>query len=927
MMVALGVLLSINASAIDAEVNGIYYALRKSNKTASVTYVSTEGKAYAGDIIIPKEIIANDVTYLVTTIGVNAFKGCTGLTSVTIPESVTSIDAAAFEGCSGLTSVTIPESVTSINAAAFEGCSGLTSVTIPSSVTSIGGSAFSGCSGLTSITIPNSVTTIGRYAFYKCSGLTSVTIPSSVTTIDEGAFSRCSGLTSVIIPNSVTSIGGYAFSWCSGLTSVTIPSSVTSIGGSAFYDCSGLTSITIPESVTSIGGSAFAYCSGLTSVYITDLTAWCNISFSNSPANPLCYAPHLFLNGEDVKNLVIPNSVTNISDYAFYGCSGLTSVTIPNSVTSIGSSVFKGCSGLTSITIQAETPPSVDAGGLGVSQKVLLYVQKGLQSIYESANGWEKLTVVEPYYVLTYMVDDEVYKTMEMGYGKSITSIDKPAKEGYTFSGWKGIPATMPNRDVTVTAIFSINSYNIIYMVDGEEYQRVENAYGTKLVPINEPKKDGYTFSGWSEIPRTMPAYDVVVYGSFTKLPPEKFVGEDEIDGLWYQIDGPKKTAVVIKSRGKEYSGDITIPASVNLEGFLCEVTAIGDNAFSNCGKVTSVKIANGVKRIGGAAFEDCGNLLSIDIPNSVTVIEAAAFTGCKSLAALLIPEGVTELGVYFAEYCESLTSLGIPNSVTKIDDFAFRDCKNLKTLTIPSSVESIGRKAFSGCGELTDVYCYAEKVPTTKSDAFEDCYIDYETLHVPEEALGKYKAREPWKQFGYIVPIEEVHQTYTLTYMLDGILYKKYELEKGAKIKTEDEPVKEGYTFSGWSEVPTTMPANDVTVTGSFTINSYTLTYMVDDEVYKTYTVEYGATVEEEAAPEKDGYIFSGWSETLGTMPAHDVTITGSFTFVDGIAGVSMDGKADGIYTLDGRKIEKLQKGVNIIRTSDGNVKKIYVK
>ena len=195
---------------------------------------------------------------------------------------------------------------------------------------------------------------------------------------------------------------------------------------------------------------------------------------------------------------------------------------------------------MTSITIQAETPPSVDAGGLGFSQKVLLYVQKGLQSIYESANGWEELTVVEPYYVLTYMVDDEVYKTMEMGYGESITSIDKPAKEGYAFSGWKGIPATMPNRDVTVTAIFSINSYNIVYMVDGEEYQRVENAYGTKLVPINEPKRDGYTFSGWSEIPKTMPAHDVTITGSFTFVDGIAGVSMDgKTDGI-YMLDGRK---------------------------------------------------------------------------------------------------------------------------------------------------------------------------------------------------------------------------------------------------------------------------------------------------------------------------------------------------------------------------------------------------
>ena len=174
----------------------------------------------------------------------------------------------------------------------------------------------------------------------------------------------------------------------------------------------------------------------------------------------------------------------------------------------------------------------------------------------------------------------------------------------------------------------------------------------------------------------------------------------------------------------------------------------------------------------------------------------------------------------------------------------------------------------------------------------------------------------------------EEMAKTmFTLTYMIGDEVYETYQLKQGESITPESEPALEGYTFSGWKNEPATMPANDVTVTGSFTVNSYTLTYMVDDEVYKTYTVEFGATVEEEAAPEKDGYIFSGWSETLDTMPARDVTITGSFTFVDGIAGVSMDGKTDGIYTLDGRKIEKLQKGVNIIRTSDGNVKKIYVK
>ena len=153
------------------------------------------------------------------------------------------------------------------------------------------------------------------------------------------------------ITYSVTSIGNYAFLGCTSMTSVTIPESVDSIGSYAFRSCSGLTSVTIPNSVTSIGKHAFYECSGLTSLHITDLAAWCGIVFDDYEANPLYYAHHMFVNGEEITDLIIPDGVTCINDYAFSFCSSLTSVTIPNSVTSIGSYAFRNCSGLTSVTI------------------------------------------------------------------------------------------------------------------------------------------------------------------------------------------------------------------------------------------------------------------------------------------------------------------------------------------------------------------------------------------------------------------------------------------------------------------------------------------------------------------------------------------------------------------------------------------------
>ena len=158
------------------------------------------------------------------------------------------------------------------------------------------------------------------------------------------------GIKEFEIPNGVTYIEEYEFEMCSSLTSVTIPDSVTSIGDGAFSGCYSLESVTIPNSVTSIGDGVFSGCYSLKSVHISDIAAWCNLSFGSAD-NPLFYAGELYLNGELVTELVIPDSVTSIGSYAFEGCSSLTSVVIPDSVTSIGYDAFGFCSSLESITI------------------------------------------------------------------------------------------------------------------------------------------------------------------------------------------------------------------------------------------------------------------------------------------------------------------------------------------------------------------------------------------------------------------------------------------------------------------------------------------------------------------------------------------------------------------------------------------------
>ncbi len=346
------------------------------------------------------------------------------------------------------------------------------------------------------------------------------------------------------------------------------------------------------------------------------------------------------------------------------GCSLSSRITDAEQTLTIGK-LENGAYRLTSSSLSL-TPIS---GNLGELVTLKLTAEEGcvggtatISNIRFSTADSERVTLddtsfdISVKYDIIYKVDNQDYKTESIAYGADIIPQSDATREGYTFSGWSEIPETMPNHDVVVTGTFSINSYTLTYELDGEVYKSTSVVYGTAITPEEDLIKEGYTFSGWSEIPETMPAKDVTIIGSFT----------------------------------------------IN---------------------------------------------------------------------------------------------------------------------------------------------------------------------------------------------------SYTLTYELDGEVYKSTSVEYGTAITPEEDLTKEGYTFSGWSEIPETMPAKDVVVTGSFSVNSYTLTYKVDGEDYKTAIIVYGSPLTPETEPTKEGYTFTGWSEIPETMPAKDVVITGNFYLY---GDVNMDTEVDVVDVVD---------------------------
>jgi len=790
---------------------GIYYKIN-GNNTVAVTYINTDYNSYSGDISIPKTVTCDGVTYQVTAIGENAFKNCTDLTSIILPNSVKTIEDYAFSGCSGLAVVTIGNSVKSIGAYAFMECSELTGIVVPNSVSSIGHNAFEGCAGLKSVTLSNTLTTISNSAFSGCRGLKSVTIPNSVTTIEEQAFKYCTKLTGITIGNSVTEIGKNAF-YNAPLTSIRcLPTSPPQIYSSTFsyYDAN----LSVPKtSLTSYQSHQFwsrftivIYDFSSNGVYyslnenytvtVTYMTTDFN-SYSGDVSIPetvtcdgvtyevTAIDANAFRGSTGLTSVIIPNTVISIGENAFMDCISLTSINLPNSVKTVGSYAFSGCTKLKQVIIEdGNEKLSIDTPSASTP-----FMSCPIETLYLGRN-------------LSYSGSNSPFKdntTIEdVTVGNNVTSIGS-----YAFSGCTGIlDIALPNSVSNIggyafSGCIGLTRINIPGSVKAIDTHVFSGCIGlTSFIISNEVASIGtYAFEGCKGIESITIGNSVksIGYGAFSDCTglTELIIkdGNDTLSMTTSSISSPFKNCPIESlylGRNLSYgNSDFPFKVMATLTSLTIgnTVTAINEEAFSGCTGLTELIIKDGNEALlmttssTSSPFTNCpietlylGRNLSCSSSNSpfkgMSTLSSATigygattigntFYRCTGLIEITIGKNVTSIGKDAFYGCKGLTSVIIPPKVTSIGTAAFSGCTGLTSVTIGKGVTNISYNAFSNCNELAEIHSQNRIPPVITQLTFEEETEQNATLYVSQESLTVYKQQPYWENFVNI--IEEI--------------------------------------------------------------------------------------------------------------------------------------------------------------------------
>lgn len=651
---------SLSGFALTETVNGVTWTYTVSNGGACLGSSSSSSPAVptstSGALVIPSVLGG----YSVTTLGSYAFRNCTRLTSVTVPQSVTSIQDSAFNGCSGLTSMTLPfVGLQRGNRRKREALFGYI----------FGNSYYSGGIKMTSCCTETS----SGSSFYIPSALRKVVVTDE-TLFGYGAFSGLSGLTSIVIGDSVTSIEAEVFSGCSDLTNVVVGKGMTSIGSYAFRGCSQLVALRFEGNCpAAIGENVF-----------TDVASYCHVYVLHNSTGWGVTIPGTW-NGFPIDWALSTDWTQCIVRFNANGGACATSDVSIGHFTVIGELPVPTWDNATFIGWFTETD-----GGTRIEESTLVTYDMTLYAHWElHTNGCIcDLKNGEVTIVKCSSPDGDVLIPEEIN-GCPIVAIGAKA-----FSGCTNLTSvTMPDRVTSIGDSAFDGCSNLLSVVVGVGVTNV-GTYAFRGTPFYNNLPDG-----------------LVVFGKVAY----------EMRGTCPSaVEIPDGVAIIGNSVFSGCSGmtSVTIPNSVTSIGSYafsgCSgltsvtipdgVTIIESSAFSRCSGLTSVTIPDGVTIIEHGMFNNCSGLVDVTIPDGVTSIGDSAFMGCSRLTNMTIPASVTNIESYAFSGCRGLTSMSISNGVASIGSYAFRDCIGLANVTIPDSVTIIGEAAFSGCTNLTSM-------------------------------------------------------------------------------------------------------------------------------------------------------------------------------------------------------------------------------
>ena len=838
--------------------------------------------------------------------------------SVTIAEEVTSIGNYAFDGCTSLESIYIPANIALIGECAFRNCRSLSSIVVAEENTTY--DSRDNCNaiietntntliiGCKTSYIPEGVISIGDNAFYANNSLTEITIPESVTSIGENAFSACSSLQVISCYALTPPVCNENTFKNTNLHILYVPnlgaveSYKIAAGWSKVRDIKSMKAhnlvFMLGESI--VQQQLFDTGDSIVSPYALNKEGytlnWNVAKWEESPVNIADHADkmlytnapctntswgdqfsgwHVLVDGKtstffhsEYNDMDTPDGLDHyirvdlgegneVSAFSFSYATRPTNAyaTAPTVIVVEGSNEVDG------VYTIIETLTNLPTSNATNYESEILRGENSYRYIRfrVTATGGGKVVHNHPYftmsefgmkryelkvlstapeimadedlmftgsysinkYLVTFKIGDEVITSDSLEYGTTIVVPDVPEREGYTFVGWSDVAKTVPAYNVIYEGDYSVNSYFLTYIVDCDTIRTDTIAYGSVLVAMEEPIKEGHTFSGWDEIPETMPANDVVISGVFTI---NNYIVSYVVDGEEYRTDSVT------------YGDSIQVIAPLEKEGY----------TFGGWSEVPVIMPADSVIVIGTFTVNSYtltytvdGDTVQTDALDYGTAIvameepvkEGYTFSGWSEVPDSMPANDVTVSGTFAIN--KYLVTFKIGDEVIAADSLEYG-----ANIVVPDAPEREGY-TFAGWGEV------AETVPAGD--------VTYE---------GSYSVN-----------------SYILTYEVDGITIKTDTIDYGAVIIAMEEPVKEGHTFSGWSEVPETMPAGDITISGIFTINKYLITFKIDDEVIASDSLEYGAAIVAPEAPEREGYTFDGWGEVAETVPAGDVIYEGSYT------------------------------------------------